>query len=291
LFCFVLIMLLQFFATGYMRHQIGPGAELDSSTMMKLILVQQLAIIACPALMMGLMLTTSVRNTFRIRWPGWTMLGAAGFLPFLIHPLSVEVLSELHWFFGELPPEVVKPLTAMSDDKLPIWFVLLAAAVAPAFCEEVAFRGFILSGLGRRGRVLLAVVLSSAAFGIMHMIPQQVFNASLVGLVIGCLAVRSNSLLPCFVFHFMNNALGVFHGRYGKELPESDWLDPFFAMTDGSLRYRWPTLVICIGLAAPILVWLFRPLFARDPEVGHHDEFHFAPKPGADADRHMAAHL
>jgi sodium transport system permease protein len=179
----------------------------------------------------------------------------------------------------------------MSDDKLPIWFVLLAAAVAPAFCEEVAFRGFILSGLGRRGRVLLAVVLSSAAFGIMHMIPQQVFNASLVGLVIGCLAVRSNSLLPCFVFHFMNNALGVFHGRYGKELPESDWLDPFFAMTDGSLRYRWQTLVICIGLAAPILVWLFRPLFARDPEVGHHDEFHFAPKPGADADRHMAAHL
>ncbi len=291
LFCFVLIMLLQFFATGYMRNQIGPGAELDSSTMMKLILVQQLAIIACPALMMGLMLTTSVRNTFRIHWPGWRMLGIACFLPFLIHPLSVEVLSELQWFFGELPPEVIKPLTAMSDDKLPIWFVLLAAAAAPGFCEEVAFRGFILSGLGRRGRVLLAVVLSSAAFGIMHMIPQQVFNASLIGLVIGCLAVRSNSLIPCFVFHFMNNALGVFHGRYGKELPESEWLDPFFAMTDGSLRYRWPTLVICIGLAAPILVWLFRPLFARDPEAGRHDEFHFAPAPNGDADHHVAAHL
>lgn len=212
-------------------------------------------------------------------------------LPVLIHPLSVEVLSELQWFFGELPPEVAKPLAAMSDEKLPMWFVLLAAAAAPGFCEEVAFRGFMLSGLARRGRVLLAVVLSSAAFGIMHMIPQQVFNASLVGLVIGCLAVRSNSLLPCFAFHFINNALGVFHGRYGKALPKSGWLDPFFAIDDGALRYRWPTLVICIGLAAPILVWLFRPLFARQPETVHLDKFGFAITPDGEADRLAAAQL
>jgi sodium transport system permease protein len=263
LFCFVMIMLLQFFATGYVHRLFGPGTGPDSVLTMKLVLVQQLAIIAGPALLMGLVLRKSLRDTFRIRWPGWKSLAVSCLLPVLIHPLSVEVQASLNWFFGELPPEIAKLLAVMSDDELPLWFVLLVTAGAPAICEEAAFRGFILSGLARRGRVLLAVVLSSAAFGIMHMIPQQVFNASLVGLVIGCLAVRSNSLVPCVVFHLLNNALAACHGRFGKDLPHADGLEPFFTIADGALRYHWPTLAVCIGLAIPILVWLFRPMFAR----------------------------
>src|SRR5262249_706976 len=128
LFCFVIIMLLQFFATGYMHDHIGPGARLDSAAMMKLLLVQQLAIMAAPALLMGLLLTSNVREPLRLRWPGWKMLGAGCLLPVLIHPLSLEAQAHLHWFFGDLPPEIAKPLAAMSDDKLPLWFVLLAAA-------------------------------------------------------------------------------------------------------------------------------------------------------------------
>ncbi|MBI3861520.1 MAG: CPBP family intramembrane metalloprotease [Planctomycetia bacterium] len=275
-FCFVLIMLLQFFATGFLQSHIGQGGVPDSSSMMKLLLVQQLAIIACPALMMGLILTTSVRQTFRLNWPGWKMLAAGCVLPVILRPLTVESLAWLKWFFGELPPEVVKSLEAMSDQDLPFWFVLLAAAAAPAFCEEVAFRGFMLSGLARRGRVVLAVVLSSLAFGVMHMIPQQVFNASIVGLVIGALAIRSNSLLPCLAFHFVNNALAVVHGRFGTSLPDGDW-GALVMVQEGALRFRWPSLVISVLLAAPILVWLFRPLFSRPQTDSHHDGTDGAP--------------
>src|SRR4029077_590364 len=49
-FCFVLIMLLQFFAMGFLRDRLSPGAADDASLMLKVVLVQQLAIIACPAL-------------------------------------------------------------------------------------------------------------------------------------------------------------------------------------------------------------------------------------------------
>ena len=262
-FCFVLIMLLQFFAMGFLKERLSPSAADDGSLMLKIMLVQQLAIIACPALMMGLMLTTSVRNTFRVHWPGWKMLGAACVLPLVMHPLSVEVLSRLQWFFGDLPPEFVKPMAAMSDANLPLWFVLLTFAVAPAFCEEAAFRGFMLSGMARHGRLAVAVGLSSVAFGVMHMVPQQVFNASVLGLVLGTLAIRSNSLVPCIVFHFINNSLGVIHGRFGVKLSELRVLDTFVTIDEGSLRYRWPTLVVCVVVAAPILVWLFRPLFQR----------------------------
>lgn len=260
-FCFVLIMLLQFFAMGFLKERLSLGAIDDPTLVLKVLLVQQLAIIACPALMMGLMLTTSLRSTFRIHWPGWSMLGAACVLPFVIHPLSVEGLSRLQWFFGELPAEFVKPLAAMSDRDIPLWFVLLTFAAAPAFCEEVAFRGFMLSGMARHGRLAVAVGLSSAAFGVMHMVPQQVFNASLLGLVLGTLAVRSQSLLPCIIFHFINNALGVIHGRFGKQLSDLPGMKDLVAIDgDGALRYGWPMLVACLIVAVPLLVWLFRPL-------------------------------
>jgi sodium transport system permease protein len=110
----------------------------------------------------------------------------------------------------------------------------------------------------------LAVGLSSIAFGMIHMIPEQVFNTTLLGLVLGTLAVRSRSLLPCVLFHFLNNALGVFHGRFGAEWYNTILSPTFFALDDGELRYRWPTLVVCITLAVPLLVWLFWPPRPQD---------------------------
>ena len=184
-----------------------------------------------------------------------------------LHPVSVELLGRLKWFFGDLPPEARKALAAMGDSALPLWFVLLTFAIAPAICEEVAFRGFILSGLGRRGRVLLAVGLSSVAFGVMHMIPEQVFNASLMGLVLGTLAVRSGSILPCVVFHLLTNTLGVLHGRFGEVWYETTQMKAFFAFEGGMLRYRAPMLVVCIAIAAPLLWWLFRPLVTNESEA------------------------
>jgi sodium transport system permease protein len=144
----------------------------------------------------------------------------------------------------------------MSDKKESLWFVLLAFSLAPAVCEEVAFRGFILSGFNRNNRVWLAIGLSAAAFGLMHMIPQQVFNAALLGLVLGLLAVRSNSLLPGILFHLTYNALSIGNGRIAKEAPETfergplSWL---FEVSGENVRYEWPMLLICGIVAAVVL--------------------------------------
>jgi sodium transport system permease protein len=275
-FCFVIIMLLQFFAMRFFQERLSP-ADLTGggSLVMKLILIQQLALVASPALMMGVILTTSVRNTFRIHLPDWKVMLAAGVLPLAIHPLSVELLSRMKWFFGDLPPGIGDALRPMSDASQPLWFVLLTFAVAPAVCEELVFRGFLLSGFGRRGRIAVALGLSSVAFGIIHMIPEQVFNTALLGVVLGMLAIRSNSLFPCVLFHFLNNTLGVVHSRFGAELYEKALPSTLFALDDGGLRYRWPMLALCLAIAVPILAWLFRPA---------HDEGH-----GTDATSHPEA--
>ena len=62
-----------------------------------------------------------------------------------------------------------------------------------------------------------AIVMSALLFGFMHVLLslfQQLFNATLLGLVLGLLAVRSRSLLPGIVFHVLNNGLAVALGSW-----------------------------------------------------------------------------
>jgi len=265
IFCFILIMMLQFASFRFLSSAtVTANGQLDAVQTLKVMLVQQLALIASPALMMGIMLTTSMWQTFRFRLPSLKMTAIALGLAVVAHPLSLMLAVGLQWFFPPLPEGIAKLMQGMGDPNQPLWLILLAFAVAPAFCEEVAFRGFILSGLGRSGRTALAIGLSSLAFGIMHMIPQQVFNAALLGILLGVIAVRSNSLWPGFLFHFSFNGLSVLHGRLGRQLaadPENLGKSNFFYWIDaqGHILYQWPTLII----AGAIFIGLIGLLVSR----------------------------
>jgi sodium transport system permease protein len=271
-FCFVTIMMLQFASFRFLANAtITPSGELDAVQTLKVMMVQQLALIASPALLMGIMLTTSMRQTFRFGLPSLKMAAIALGLALAAHPLSLMLAVGLQWFFPPLPDGIARLMEGMGDPKQPLWMILMAFAVAPAFCEEVAFRGFILSGLGRTGRAGLAIVLSSLAFGIMHMIPQQVFNAALLGLLLGLIAVRSNSLWPGFLFHFSFNGLSVMHGRLGRQLaanPDNLNQHTFFYTIDGQghVLYLWPTLVIAGAAFGGLVYFLVAKSAAKSPQ-------------------------
>ena len=256
-FCFMIIMFLQFGAMKFMRPDLTEGNA--ATSMMKLLLIQQLAIVAAPALVMAFVLTRRPFKTLRVRLPHWKILAAAVMLPLVLHPLTVELQASLsQWFFPALPESITRVMSAMGDKNIPLWMVLSVFALAPAICEEVAFRGFILSGFERTRKKRVAIALSALAFGIMHMIPQQVFNASLLGLVLGLIAVRGRSLLPCIVFHFIYNSLAVLHGRFGRDVPTDNIFGNLFRIEDGALRYQ-PLLLL---MSAIVVLALMRGLIA-----------------------------
>ncbi len=258
--CFVVIMLVQFYAMKVLQT-----AVLDAHNSARLLQLQMTYLVATvggPALLMGVILTRSFRQTFRLHWPKPTILAAAIVLPCALHPLTSELMQRLNWFFPKLPSEAVKVLRSIQDNNLPTWFVVLAFAVTPAICEELAFRGFILSGFSRSRRMWLAIALSSLAFGIVHQIPQQVFNATLLGLVLGLLVARSNSLFPAMVFHFIYNSLEVLRSRVDVSQVVGSPIEWFVSIeqADGEtiVNYAWPTLLICAVVAALILRWLVK---------------------------------
>lgn len=274
--CFMLMMFLQFLTIKLLTgSMVGVAAADLGKKMMELAVVQQMALIAAPAIFMAILLTSSARKTLRLKMPSGRMLAVAVALPFVLHPLAIELLASLQSFFPQLPDSAKAAFAAMSDDTLPLYVIIGVFALTPALCEEVAFRGFILSGFGSGGRTGVAIILSSVTFGLIHMVPQQVFNASLLGMVLGLIAVRSNSLWPGVAFHFCFNSLAVFHGQASASLSGSkpDWLDNdliswFVSCPNDTLRYNFLTLTMCAGAAFLMIRWLINQGESRkDPNA------------------------
>ena len=103
-------------------------------------------------------------------------------------------------------------LTAKTFSPTPPAVVLMLSVCA---VEEIFFRGFLLRSLLRWG-ALPAIVLSSGVFALFHLVNliggsdfayvwMQVFCAFTVGICYGAIAIELESVIPCFLAHFLTN--------------------------------------------------------------------------------------
>ena len=86
---------------------------------------------------------------------------------------------------------------------------LIATVFVPAFVEEFACRGIVLGSLKKYGESF-AIVASSILFGVMHGNFEQIPFAFLVGLVLGYIAIKSNTMWLSVIVHAFNNFISVF---------------------------------------------------------------------------------
>lgn len=84
----------------------------------------------------------------------------------------------------------------------------LSISLIPAFCEEFLFRGLVLSHLMPYGKTV-AVVGSAVLFGLMHGTGEQIFYATVAGIVLGVVALESGSIWGGVIIHMFNNLLSV----------------------------------------------------------------------------------
>lgn len=248
-FCYFLMLVVQFASLGPLRR-LSENAGLEG--MMRIQVISMLITVLLPPVAMTLVLTTNWRKTLKLYWPRWQYLAIAMILPFTLLPIAVELIRNLEWFFPKPPTAAQDFLKALGSQQVPFGLALLAGAIAPAICEEIAFRGFILTAWQKSYRNWAAIVVSAFAFGIIHMIPQQVFNAILLGLVIGLLAVRSGSLLPGVIFHFLFNGTQVLLSRQAGTLESS----PVVKWLESSRGAQVAALSIAGLISVYLVAWL-----------------------------------
>jgi sodium transport system permease protein len=197
-----------------------------------------------------------------------------------IYPMNQSIIDELNKLMA-------------SGQKQPWWLMLIAIAVLPAICEELAFRGFILSGFRHLGHKWRAIVLASIFFGVTHAIFQQSIVACLVGMMIGYIAVQTGSLFPGMIFHLVNNSYvllrivvtedWVKETAWAQQLLQHSVIKQFFVVTaDEGLTFTRLSVGISAVATAAILYWFHRLPYARSSEESLQEAIDTADTPEAE---------
>jgi sodium transport system permease protein len=242
----------------------------DFAGIARLIIAPQIGIILAPAVLMAAVLTTSVRKGLRIRMPHWSAIPMSILLGVTLHPTYVILAGAISRMYpiSEQAVASMKPFTDQISSA-PWLTVVFLMAVVPAICEELAFRGFIFGGLVQRRGRLRAVIVTAVMFGISHGILQQSISATIMGVMLGWIALRTGSVLPCILIHFTNNALSVSLAR----IAESQWEGASIFLTsaesgDPSYQPMWVMTSLAIAITCLLFFGTIRPVVDEsDPEA------------------------
>ena len=256
----MLIYVIQFFMQLALSANAPDNPNFGYLTL--LLFVSQVVCIALPALLMALMLTGRPRKTLLLdKLPSLSMCSVAVLLALLLHPIGMQVSDWIRYVY---------PVTGQVEDKLNAfaalfktapypWLPYVLLAVLPAFCEELAFRGFVLSGLRHLGSKWWAIGLSAVFFGMAHGVIQQSLSAVLLGMVLGYLAVQTGCLIPCMLFHVTYNGV-MFATQLWPQLlnRQPEFTRLVYKTSTSEVLYRWPVIAVCAAGATVLILWLRR---------------------------------
>jgi sodium transport system permease protein len=107
---------------------------------------------------------------------------------------------------------------------MPQWQLFTFLAVLPAVCEEVAFRGVLMSGLRHRLRPVTLALVVGLIFGMFHMTLFRIAPTAVLGVALTGIALLTGSIFPGILLHMGNNAWGVWAGQHGID---PDTMEPW----------------------------------------------------------------
>ena len=210
----------------------GPGAVLDATgTILTLTLFSVVT--------MGLFLwqkwAVVSRHWVRTRpWVVlvWCVLAALG---------AIIPSAWLQEQMPELPNIVEEEFDMILRNRYGYFVIGLLAPLA----EELVFRGAILRALLKwNSRPWVGILISAVLFSAAHMNPAQIPHTLLIGLLLGWLYYRTDSIVPGVVFHWVNNTVAyVLYNFYPD--PDMTTLDLF-----GSQQH----VLMAVGFSLCILI-------------------------------------
>lgn len=151
---------------------------------------------------------TKLGETINVKWVRISL-----FVPLVVAALAVAFISDyltelllgtFSWFGIENSVELSTKTHTLIENILNI----VAVAIIPPLVEEFLFRGVVLGKLRRFGDSF-ALFFSSILFALMHGNILQTPFTFIVGLALGFITLKSESLVPAMAVHFLVNLRSV----------------------------------------------------------------------------------
>lgn len=126
---------------------------------------------------------------------GWGCLATVFLIAFML-PLN-NWICKLIVLMGLPNPDV--------NIQMDLASMIIFAAVLPAFCEEVIFRGAVAGSIECNKNKLASLAIAGALFSVFHMNPAQTVHQFALGALLALMYFRSGSLWTTVIIHFFNN--------------------------------------------------------------------------------------
>ena len=255
-----------YFLLGNLLHR-WPGASigvrLAASAVVTALLFVGVPIIATIFQRVRFVPGFQLRFTGPVAFLGATIIGLSAW------PFAHEVFLLNEWIgLGGINPaalESVKSLLNAWRNLSPV-VILVTLAFTPAVCEEFYFRGYLLGALKKAVRPTTAILVSALLFGAFHVIAtsalatERFLPSTLMGLILGWVCYRTQSVLPGMLLHATHNGLLLMVAYYQDDLKSRGW----GVEEQSHLPQLWligATVAILVGVG---LVMLSRNVHALD---------------------------
>jgi membrane protease YdiL (CAAX protease family) len=178
----------------------------------------QILLLLIPTLLLARLVSFTPRQYLRIRIPNIRM-----FIFPLVGIFSLQQLLQIYMVFQEKMPlpvsvqkivqqfkelfDAVYKALIVSNSLSELLFVLLIIALIPAIVEELLFRGLVLRGFEKGFGTTKGVVFTGIIFAAYHLNPFSFVPLAVIGIYLGFLVVRANSVWVSSAAHFYNNAI------------------------------------------------------------------------------------
>jgi uncharacterized protein len=131
----------------------------------------------------------------------------AACITLLMYPTAVFANSLFMAVMSLLGNLNIPELPAASDLK-EFAVLIFVISISAGICEEVFFRGFMLSGYENLGSGK-AIIISAVLFGFFHFNLYNLFGPIVLGLVFGYLVMLTNSIYAGIIGHIINNGFAL----------------------------------------------------------------------------------
>jgi sodium transport system permease protein len=181
--------------------------------------LRYLAFVLLPTLLSVFALNKRPFDALSLRWCSWrSVFTAAALAVLLLVPLAelkvilVKQFPAMQVLLQDQNLAARDSARAGENDgpnhgwAMKVQYLLLMGLLAPV-CEELAFRGLILTGLFRSFKPWTAVLLSSFLFAVYKANVFQFVPSFVLGVVLAMFTARTRSILPALMFHSVYNTV------------------------------------------------------------------------------------
>lgn len=175
-------------------------------------------VIIIPALLFVIIARAPILKIFRLKIPGGSIILNSIFLAIGVFVLADQLDRIIQTFFP-MPQTMINAMEEMMTFRTIFdgIIIIVSGVILAGLCEEMLFRGIFQGTLETRWNPYGAVVISACLFAMVHLLPWTMVQIFLMGLVLGYITLKINSIIPAAIVHGGNNLFSIIMINLGEE--------------------------------------------------------------------------